>query len=110
MNSRRSERLAGQELQASEGNNQGQAPPPSPENWQQVLADMQARSERQEEEIRLLRQQQVPAGNLQSTVPAVLQPEVPVVVQPQAGGDRWEPLYERFRKQHPPAFRATHIQ
>ena len=53
--------LPGQlDLQVSQGiqaenDNQGQTPLPTLENWQQVLADMQARLQRQEQEIRFLR-------------------------------------------------------
>ncbi|XP_062118870.1 7-dehydrocholesterol reductase-like [Humulus lupulus] len=58
-----SDPLASQEIQ-TKNDNQGQTPSPTPKNWQQGLADMQARLQRQKEEICLLRQQQVPVGNV----------------------------------------------
>ncbi|XP_062085905.1 uncharacterized protein LOC133792012 [Humulus lupulus] len=87
-------------------NDQGQNPPPAPENWQQMLGDMQARLQRQGEEIRQLRQQHVPAGNAASEAPSAA--PVPVVQQQTELENRWELLYEQFRKQDPPAVLAQH--
>ena len=58
-------------------NDQGQDPPPALENWQQMLADMQARMQRQDEEIPQLTQQQASARNVASEVPPV--PLVPAI-------------------------------
>ena len=56
---------------------------------------MQARIANQDEEIRWLRQQVQSgnSGNGESSAAVVA-----------CNGSHWEALYERFRKQHPPAF------
>ena len=96
MRSRKSTRLAGRS--GARDDDQGPTPPPVPKNWQQLMADMQARLQSQDELIRIL--QQAPSG---SVVPAV-PPAMVHVVQPVGVGSKWEPLYERFRKQQPPIF------
>ena len=100
MRSRKSTRLAGRS--GARDDDQGQTPPPFPENWQQLMADMQARLQSQDEQIRILRQQ-APSGSVTPSVPPVVVP----VVQPAKVGNRWEPLYERFRKQHLPNFEGS---
>ena len=93
---RQSSRLRGSR---AEDDNQGQDPPPAPQNWQQLFAEMEAGLHRTEEELRQLRQHTPPQGiGLQ-----VPQAVAPMPAQP-AVENRWEPLYERFRKQHPPTF------
>ena len=63
--------------------------------WQILIADMQARMANQEEELRRLRQQVRTANSGNGGALAAVA----------AGtGSHWEVLYERFRKQHPPAF------
>ena len=98
MRPRKSTRLAGTRS-GTGGDDQGQIPPPVPENWQQLMADMQAQLQSQDEQIRILRQQ-APSGSAAPIVP----PAVVPVVQPGEIGNRWEPLYEWFRKQQPPIF------
>ena len=93
---RQSSRLRGSR---AEDDNQGQDPPPAPQNWQQMFAEMEARLQRTEEELRQLRQQATP----QVTGLPIQQVVAPVPVQPVVE-NRWEPLYERFRKQQPPTF------
>ena len=82
-------------------NDQNQITQPALDNWQQLFTDLQARVMRQEEEICLLRQQQVPTGKVLPEAPPAA---VPKIEQPIEDGSKWEPLYERFRKQHPPIF------
>ena len=53
MRPRKSTRLAGTWSRTG-GDDQGQIPPPVPENWQQIMAEMQARLQSQDEQIRLL--------------------------------------------------------
>ena len=60
---------------------------------------MEVRLQRTEKELRQLRQQAPP----QATGLSVQQVMALVSVQP-VMENRWEPLYERFRKQHPPTF------
>ena len=80
----------------------GDAPPPAPvipAELQAMLAAMEARLLRAEEDARRYRRQaerQIP----EAVVPPV-QPPAPVL--PVVAGNR-EPLFERFRKQHPPTF------
>ena len=93
---RQSARLRGSR---AEDDNQGQDPPPAPQNWQQILAEMEARLQRTEEELRQMRQQAPP----QVTGLPMQQAAVPVPVQSTLE-NRMEPLYERFRKQQPPTF------
>ena len=83
----------------------GDAPPPAPAIpavLQAMLAAMEARLLRAEEDARRYRRQaerQIP----EAVVPPVhpLAPVPPVIV-----GNR-EPLFERFRKQHPPTFEGS---
>ena len=77
----------------------GDVPPPAPANWQEIIASLEARVQRAEEEARVARRQAPPP------VPAVEVPPVqaPAIVPPPREVHR-EPLYERFRKQHPPTF------
>ena len=91
MRSRKSTRQAGK-FGARE-DDQGPTPLPVPENWQQLMAEMQARLQSQDELIRIL--QQAPSGSVAPIVPPALVP----VVQPVDVGNKVEPLYERFRKQ-----------
>ena len=73
----------GQNNRQGQENDQNQIPQPAPDNWQQLFNDLHARVLRQEEEIGLLRQQQVPAGNSLPEAPPV---SVPTVEQlPEAG-------------------------
>ena len=91
---RRSVRTAGpSDAAQGAGGNQGSFP--LPQEWQIILANMQARIANQDEEIRRLRQQVESAnsGNGESSV-----------VVAAGTGSHWEALYERFRKQHPPVF------
>ena len=62
------------------------------------MAEMQARLQSQDEQIRIL--QQAPSGSVAPIVPPAMVP----VVQTVDVGNRMEPLYERFRKQQPPIF------
>ena len=93
---RQSSRLRG--IRA-EDDNQGQDPPPAPQNWQQILTELEARLKKTEEELSQLRQQAPPQVTglplQQSVAPAPVQPVVE---------NRLEPQYERFRKQQPPTF------
>ena len=93
---RQSSRLRG--IQA-EDDNQGQDPPPAPQNWQEILAEMEARLKKTEEELSQRRQPAPPPATELPPPPRV----VPAPVQP-VTGNRLEPLYERFRKQQPPTF------
>ena len=54
MRPRKSTRLAGIRFETRD-DDQGQTPPPVPENWQQLMADMQARLQSQDEQVRILR-------------------------------------------------------
>ena len=54
MRPRKSTRLA-DTRSGTGGDDQGQIPPPVPENRQKLMADMQARLQSQDEQIRLLR-------------------------------------------------------
>ena len=85
----------------AEDDNQGQDPPPAPQNWQEMFAEMEARLQRAEEELRQLRQHAPP----QVTGLPVQQVAAPVPVQ-SAMENKREPLYEGFRKQHPPTFKG----
>ena len=80
-------------------------PPPAPANWQEIIASLEARVQRAEEEARVARRQAPPP------VPAVEVPPVqaPVVVPPPREVHR-EPLYERFRKKHPLLLMAAQIR
>ena len=88
---RQSERLRAQE--------NGDVPPPAPANWQEIIANLEARVQRAEEEARLARRQAPPPVPVAEVPPVQAQ----VVAPPQREVHR-EPLYERFRKQHPPTF------
>ena len=96
---RQSGRLRGQEADAAEGQNVN--PPPAPANWQEMFAAMEAQLRETQAELRAVRQQAAPP------VPEVEigQVEVPVhAPAPVVREGTLEPLYERFRKQHPPTF------
>ena len=107
MNPEQTDMSAGQSDPGQNNNSQGQendqsqVPQPAPANWQQLFNDLQAIVLKQGEELRLLRQQQVPAVVNVSEAPSV---SVPVAGQLPEVGNKWEPLYERFRKQQPPVF------
>ena len=101
MRSRKSTQQVGRS--GAREDDQGPTPPPVPENWQQLMAEMQARLQSQDEQIRIL--QQAPSG----TVAPVVPPEMVPVVQPVDVGSRLEPLYERFRKQQPQSLRVDQI-
>ena len=87
---RQSSRLRGSRV---EDDNQGQDPPPAPQNWQEMFAEMEARLQHTKEELRQLRQHAPP----QVTGLLILQVMAPAPVQPVVK-NKWEPLYERFRK------------
>ena len=74
-------------------------PLPAPANWQEIIANLEARVQRAEEEARLARGQ-VPPPVPVAEVPPI---QAPAVAPPKREVHR-EPLYERFRKQHPPTF------
>ena len=76
-------------------------PPPAPANWQELMADMEARMLQAEEahSYRRLAERQVP----EVVAPPVQAPSpVPLV-----GEVNREPLFERFQKQHPPSFEGN---
>ena len=77
----------------------GDVPPPAPANWQEIIANLEARLQRAEEEARVAR------GQVPPPVPAAEVPPVqaPVVAPPLREAHR-ESLYERFRKHLPPTF------
>ena len=95
---RQSSRLCG--IQA-EDDNQGQDPPPAPQNWQEILDEMAARLKKTEEELSQMRQPAPPPATELPPPPSV----VPAPVRP-VTENRLEPLYERFRKQQPLPLRA----
>ena len=66
-----------------------------------MFNDLQTIVLKQGEELRLLRQQQVPVVASVAEAPSV---SVPVTGQLPEVGNKWEPLYEQFRKQQPPVF------
>ena len=109
MNPGQTDTSAGQSDQGQNNNNnsqgqendQSQIPQPALVNWHQIVSDLQATILKQGEELRLLKQQQAPAVASVSEAPLVL---VPVAGQLPEVGNKWEPLYGRFRKQHPPVF------
>ena len=83
------------------GENSG-VPPPAPANWQELLAAMEARMLRAEEESRMYRRQ------IERLTTDAVAPPVPAPVPvPPAGEVNREPLFERFRKQHPPTFEGS---
>ena len=71
----------------------GDVPPPAPANWQEIIASLEARVQRAEEEARLARRQ-VPPPVPVAEVPPV---QAPAVAPPQREVHR-EPLYEGFPK------------
>ena len=99
---RKSERVR---VRGDEPVENGDAPPPAPvipAELQAMLAAMEARLLRAEEDARRYRRQaerQIP----EAVVPPVQSPApvLPVIV-----GNR-EPLFERFKKQHPPTFEGS---
>ena len=108
MNPGQTDTSAGQSDQGQNNNNsqgqendQSQIPQLAPANWQQLFNELQATVLKQGDEICLLRQQQVPAVVSVSEAPLV---SVPAAEQLPEVGNKWEPLYERFRKQQPPVF------
>ena len=99
---RQSGRLRGQEADAAGGQNVN--PPPAPANWQEMFAAIKAQLRETQAELRAVRQQAAPP------VPEVeiRQAEVPVPAPaPVVREGTLEPLYERFRKQHPPTFEGS---
>ena len=81
MNAGQTDMSAGQSDQGQNNNNsqgqendQSQIPQPAPVNWQQIISDLQATMLRQGEELRLLKQQQVPAVASVSEAPPVSVP------------------------------------
>ena len=66
-----------------------------------MISDLQATVLRQGEELRLLKQQQAPAVASVTEAPPV---SLPAAGQLPEVGNKWKPLYERFRKQQPPVF------
>ncbi|XP_062118769.1 uncharacterized protein LOC133832440 [Humulus lupulus] len=89
---RRSIRLHGENIE-DKNDDDNQNPPPTPQGWEKMLADMQAKLHRQEEEIRQLRQH-IPPGN---DTPYVTPAMVPLLVHPKVE-NQLEQLYERFQK------------
>ena len=83
------------------GENNG-VPPRAPANWQEMLAAMEARMLRAEEEARMYKRQVE-----RLTSDAVAQPVPALVPIPLAGEVDREPLFERFQKQHPPTFEGS---
>ena len=73
--------------------------PPAPANWQEIIASLEARVQRAEEEARISRGK-VPPPVPVAEVPPVQAPDV----APPLREVHKEPMYERFRKQHPPTF------
>ena len=76
----------------------GEIPPAASVNWQEMFAAMEARLRRQDEELREFRRQA--AQPVPEVAPPPVQAPAPV---PVVEVNR-EPLFERFRKQHPPTF------
>ena len=76
----------------------GEIPPAAPVNWQEMFAAMETRLRRQDEELREFRRQA--AQPVPEVAPPPVQAPAPV---PVVEVNR-EPLFERFRKQHPPTF------
>ena len=94
--------LRGQEAEAVGEPNVN--PPPTPANWQEMFAAMEAQLRETQDELRAVRQQAAPP------VPEVeiRQAEVPVhAPAPVVREGRIEPLYDWFRKQHPPTFEGS---
>ena len=83
------------------GKNSG-VPPPTPANWREMLAAMEARMFRAEEEARMYKRQVE-----RLTFDAAAQPVPALVPIPLAGEVDREPLFERFQKQHPPTFEGS---
>ncbi|XP_062116236.1 uncharacterized protein LOC133830299 [Humulus lupulus] len=111
MNPEQTDTTAGQSGQGqnndnSQGqeNDHSQIPQSAPANWQHLFSDLQAIVLKQGEELRLLRQQQVPAVVNVPEAPSV---SVPVIGQQHGVENRLEPLYERFRKQQPSVFEGS---
>ena len=78
------------------------APPPTPADWQAMLTVMEARLLRAEDDARRYRRQ-AERQNPEAVVPQV---QPPALVLPMVAVNR-EPLFERFRKQHPPTFEGS---
>ena len=76
----------------------GDISPAATVNWQEMFAAMEARLRQQDEELRKFRRQA--AQPVPEAVPPPVQAPAPV---PVVEVNR-EPLFERFRKQHPPTF------
>ena len=91
---RRGARTGGPSV-AAKGARGDQGSLPLSQEWQILLADMQARMANQDVEIRRLRQQiqSGNSGNGESSAAVAA-----------GNGSHWEAQYERFRKQHPPTF------
>ena len=90
-------------MSVSSGRDQDQDPPPAPPKWQARFDEMEARMLRAEAELREVRQQQQQPVQLGAGPPAVVPavgPQLSVIK------NRLEPLYERFRKQHPLVFKG----
>ena len=67
----------------------GDVPPPAPANWQEIIANLEARVQRAEEEARIAR------GQVPGPVPAAEVPPFPApVVAPPLRDVHREPLYE----------------
>ena len=71
----------------------GDAPPPAPANWQEMLTAMEARLLHAEEDTRRYRRQA--EHQISEAVVPPVQPPAPIL--PGAEANR-EPLFERFRK------------
>ncbi|XP_062076389.1 uncharacterized protein LOC133831715 isoform X1 [Humulus lupulus] len=79
------------------------AQPEPPQGWEERFARMEETIQRQNAEINQLRQQAGPP--VRSEAPMVSQP--PAIVGLPVAENRMEPLFERFRKQHPPVFEGS---
>ena len=70
---------------------------------QQVVLQLQASMAAMQNQLQQIQQQQQGLAVVAPVVAAPAQAEIPAAV-PEAGGQRLEPVYERFRKQSPPTF------
>lgn len=77
----------------------GDVPPPAPANWQEIIANLEVRVQRAEDEARIARGHAPPPVSV-AEVPPV---QAPAVAPPLREVHK-EPMYERFWKQHPPTF------
>ena len=77
----------------------GDAPPPAPANWQEMFAAIEARMPQADEELGMYMHQVSPR------IPEAVSPPVQAPTPVAPGREVWRELfYERFRKQHLPVF------